>query len=88
MVDLTTNFLDHKVQVPIYNASGCHCVTIQELDELYNSSAGAIVTKSTTVNERKGNPKPRYHDITTGTDPRILGSINSSGLPNLEFKNI
>ncbi|MCZ1455948.1 dihydroorotate oxidase [Enterococcus faecium] len=60
------------------NASGVHCMTTQELDELAHSEAGAFITKSCTINERKGNPEPRYFDVP-------LGSINSMGLPNLGF---
>ncbi|EJX95259.1 dihydroorotate oxidase [Enterococcus faecium ERV26] len=51
-------------------------MTTQELDELAHSEAGAFITKSCTINERKGNPEPRYFDVP-------LGSINSMGLPNL-----
>ncbi len=61
------------------NASGVHCMTIAELEELANSKAGAYITKSCTINERSGNPEPRYYDVP-------LGSINSMGLPNLGFK--
>ncbi|AFK59055.1 dihydroorotate oxidase [Enterococcus faecium P1123] len=53
-------------------------MTTQELDELAHSEAGAFITKSCTINERKGNPEPRYFDVP-------LGSINSMGLPNLGF---
>ena len=63
---------------PFMNASGVHCMTTQELDELAHSEAGAFITKSCTINERKGNPEPRYFDVP-------LGSINSMGLPNLGF---
>ncbi|HAP7911905.1 TPA: dihydroorotate oxidase, partial [Enterococcus faecium] len=45
---------------------------------LAHSEAGAFITKSCTINERKGNPEPRYFDVP-------LGSINSMGLPNLGF---
>ncbi|EJX44074.1 dihydroorotate oxidase [Enterococcus faecium V689] len=53
-------------------------MTTQELDELAHSEAGAFITKSCTINERKVNPEPRYFDVP-------LGSINSMGLPNLGF---
>lgn len=58
------------------NASGVHCMTVSELDELAASQAGAFITKSATLAERAGNPEPRYADVP-------LGSINSMGLPNL-----
>lgn len=60
------------------NASGVHCMTTTELVELEQSNAGAFITKSCTLNERAGNPEPRYFDVP-------LGSINSMGLPNRGF---
>lgn len=60
------------------NASGVHCMTTIELVELEQSNAGAFITKSCTLNERAGNPEPRYFDVP-------LGSINSMGLPNRGF---
>lgn len=77
-MSLETTFADHIFANPLMNASGVHCMTTQELDELAHSEAGAFITKSCTINERKGNPKPRYFDVP-------LGSINSMGLPNLGF---
>lgn len=61
------------------NASGVHCMITSELEELANSRAGAFITKSCTLNDRAGNPEPRYYDVP-------LGSINSMGLPNQGFK--
>lgn len=75
---LETTFANHIFANPLMNASGVHCMTTQELDELAHSEAGAFITKSCTINERKGNPEPRYFDVP-------LGSINSMGLPNLGF---
>lgn len=72
---LETNFLDYSFKNPLMNASGVHCMTTQELDELKNSAAGAFITKSATSVERAGNPEPRYYSVP-------LGSINSMGLPN------
>ena len=69
----------HKLTLPIYNASGVHCVEINELDELYNCKfTGAVVTKSSTVYPREGNAKPRYY-----YDKSRSYSVNSSGLPNI-----
>lgn len=59
----------------LMNASGVHCSLNSQLEELNQSSAGALVTKSCTLEFRQGNPEPRYAAI-----PR--GSINSMGLPN------
>ncbi|EHM3054039.1 dihydroorotate oxidase [Enterococcus faecium] len=77
-MSLETTFANHIFANPLMNASGVHCMTNQELDELAHSEAGAFITKSCTINERKGNPEPRYFDVP-------LGSINSMGLPNLGF---
>lgn len=58
------------------NASGVHCQTTAELDELLaTQSTGAVITKSATSAYRAGNPSPRLSKIP-------LGSINSMGLPN------
>lgn len=61
------------------NASGALCVTRDELEALGKSGAGAIVTKSMTIESRQGNPTPRYYGFSGG-------SINSMGLPNLGYK--
>jgi dihydroorotate dehydrogenase (fumarate) len=61
------------------NASGALCVTRDELEALGKSGAGAIVTKSMTIESRQGNPTPRYYGFPGG-------SINSMGLPNLGYR--
>jgi dihydroorotate dehydrogenase (fumarate) len=61
------------------NASGALCVTREELLALGRSQAGAIVTKSMTLEPRQGNPTPRYRQFPGG-------SINSMGLPNLGYR--
>jgi dihydroorotate dehydrogenase (fumarate) len=61
------------------NASGALCVTRDELEALGKSGAGAIVTKSMTIEPRQGNPPPRYYGFPAG-------SINSMGLPNLGYR--
>ncbi|SCW02140.1 LAFE_0E15060g1_1 [Lachancea fermentati] len=75
---LKTHFLNEEYANPFMNASGVHCMTVQELEELSASKAGAFITKSATTSERQGNPKPRYCSVP-------LGSINSMGLPNEGF---
>lgn len=77
-MSLETTFLNHTFKNPLMNASGVHCMTVAELDELAHSQAGAFITKSCTLEKRAGNPEPRYYDVP-------LGSINSMGLPNLGF---
>lgn len=65
-----------KLSTPIINASGCICMTKDELDTLNSTEKlGAIITKTCTIEPRKGNPEPRYW-----TD--YVHTINSMGLPN------
>lgn len=72
---LTTKFGEFTYNNPFMNASGVHCMTTNDLEELAASEAGSFVTKSATLAPREGNPEPRYVDL-------ALGSINSMGLPN------
>ena len=72
---LMTKFGEFTYDNPFMNASGVHCMTTTDLEELAASEAGSFVTKSATLAPREGNPEPRY------VDP-ALGSINSMGLPN------
>ena len=46
---LATNFGKYTYKNLFMNASGVHCMTIEELDELAASAAGAFVTKSATL---------------------------------------
>ncbi len=78
-VDLTTTIGGVRFPSCFMNASGALCVTPEELDALGRSRAGAIVTKSMTVEPREGNPTPRYYGFPSG-------SINSMGLPNLGYR--
>jgi dihydroorotate dehydrogenase (fumarate) len=78
-MDLSTTIAGVKFPSCFMNASGALCVTREELTALGRSRAGAIVTKSMTVEAREGNPSPRYYGFPGG-------SINSMGLPNLGYK--
>lgn len=78
-MDLSTTIAGVKFPSCFMNASGALCVTREELIALGRSQAGAIVTKSMTVESRQGNPSPRYYGFHGG-------SINSMGLPNLGYK--
>lgn len=71
-----THIGEFKFENCIMNASGVHCQTALELDELNQSKAGTFVTKSATLEPREGNSSPRVWSIPSGT-------INSMGLPNL-----
>ena len=59
----------------IYNAAGARCTTREDLEWLGESYAGAILTKSCTLEYRHGNPSPRYYETPSY-------SINSNGLHN------
>lgn len=71
-----TTIRDYSFTNCLMNASGIHCGTIKELDELDQSLAGSLVTKTATLKSRVGNEEPRF-------DWDNFGSINSMGLPNL-----
>ena len=77
-MDLSTTIAGVRFPTCFMNASGALCVTREELMALGPSRAGAIVTKSMTVEARQGNPSPRYYGFPGG-------SINSMGLPNLGY---
>ncbi|GAA6114420.1 dihydroorotate oxidase [Apilactobacillus apinorum] len=78
-VDLSAQIANMKVNNLFLNASGIHCQTEAELDDLMHEPvSGAMVTKSMTPQSRFGNPLPRYYRLANG-------SINSMGLPNEGF---
>ncbi len=79
MTDLSTTIAGVTFPSCFMNAAGALCVTREELLALGRSRAGAIVTKSMTVEPRQGNPEPRYYGFPGG-------SINSMGLPNLGYR--
>ena len=59
----------------VMNASGPNDTTLEELEAIRDSDAGAIVTKSVTILPRDGNREPRYARLEHG-------SIQAMGLPN------
>jgi dihydroorotate dehydrogenase (fumarate) len=79
VIDLSTRIAGITFPSCFMNASGALCVTRDELEALGKSGAGAIVTKSMTIESRQGNPTPRYYGFSGG-------SINSMGLPNLGYR--
>jgi dihydroorotate dehydrogenase (fumarate) len=79
VIDLSTTIAGITFPSCFMNASGALCVTRDELEALGKSGAGAIVTKSMTIESRQGNPTPRYYGFPGG-------SINSMGLPNLGYR--
>lgn len=78
-MSLKTQLVNVELSSPIYNASGCYCYTKDQLLELNNSDAGAVLTKTCTLNPRKGNEHPKYFETE-------LGSINSNGLENSSYE--
>jgi dihydroorotate dehydrogenase (fumarate) len=78
-MDLSTTIAGVRFPSCFMNASGALCVTREELLALGRCQAGAIVTKSMTVEPRQGNLTPRYYGFSGG-------SINSMGLPNLGYR--
>lgn len=79
MMDMSTAIAGVRFPSCFMNAAGALCVTRDELVALGKSRAGAIVTKSMTLEARQGNPQPRYYGFPGG-------SINSMGLPNLGYR--
>jgi len=77
--DISTYIAGIKLSSCIYNASGCLCVTFQELDDLINSEAGAVLSKSCTMEPRRGNEEPRFF-------MNDKCSLNSMGIPNLGYE--
>lgn len=80
---LSTSICNIKLDSVLMNASGCLCTTENELNNLINSKSGCVVSKSSTVQARVGNPEPRL-DILNNNHG--INSINSMGLPNLGYK--
>lgn len=78
-MDLSTTIGNIKFDLCMMNASGCWCTTENELEDLKITPVGAIVSKSSTIEFRKGNDEPRLYVDT-------YGSINSMGLANLGYK--
>ena len=79
MISLVTKLKTLRFHNPICNASGVYSKTGEELLEMFLSRSGSIITKSSTLTKRNGNPHPAYWE-----DDKI--SINSMGLPNHGYK--
>ena len=79
MTDISTEIAGVKFGTCVFNTAGPADVTLKELEIIGKSKSSAITMKSCTLEQRKGNPEPRYADLE-------FGSINSMGLPNLGYK--
>jgi dihydroorotate dehydrogenase (fumarate) len=74
---IKTQIGELKLENCIWNAAGPRCTSLEELNELMDSKySGAIVTKTCTLKQRKGNVFPRVRC----EEPSV--SINSVGLAN------
>jgi dihydroorotate dehydrogenase (fumarate) len=70
-----------KFENPILNASGCWCMNEEQLDHLYSSSLGGIVSKTCSIFSKQGNAEPNYYySKETNTH------FNCKGLPNLGYQ--
>jgi len=70
-------FFEH----PVLNASGCWCMTKEQIDKLYGSELAGIVMKTCSAKQKNGNPEPNYyHDKINDIH------FNSKGLPNLGYE--
>lgn len=74
---LGTSIAGVYLENPLLNAAGCWDTTSVQLDQLMESRSSGIVTKSGTLQPRKGNPNPRLFIDDSDT------SINSIGFANL-----
>lgn len=75
MCTLLTRFRDLVFRNPISNAAGVMGCYTEELDQMFRSHSGTMITKSATLCPRKGNDWPAYWE-----NSQI--SVNSMGLPN------
>lgn len=75
-IDISTSLASQHLASCLYNASGPLCTSAEDLHALGQSASAAILSKSSTLEKRLGNPQPRYVET-------ALGSINSMGLPNM-----
>lgn len=77
-MSISTTLAGIKLNSCVFNAAGCHCENATQLDNLYHSAAGAVLSKTATYHSRKGNSGARLHIDHTN-------SINSMGLPNFGY---
>ena len=79
-MSIQTKIGNLSLQSCIYNASGPIMYhSIDELKSIDNSDSAVVLSKSSTLLPREGNPTPRYYH-------NSLGSINSMGLPNKGYQ--
>lgn len=64
----------------IMNASGAHCKTKEQMDQLITNGLNTIITKTCTLEKNSGNPLPNFQEINENN------SINCLGMPNYGYK--
>lgn len=75
-VDISVDFAGIKLKNPVLTASGT-CGYADELDDFMDiNKLGGFITKSITLNPRKGNPAPRIAETNSGM-------LNAIGLANV-----
>ncbi|KKR85793.1 MAG: Dihydroorotate dehydrogenase, partial [Candidatus Curtissbacteria bacterium GW2011_GWA1_41_11] len=60
MADISTEIAGVKLETCVFNTAGPADVTLKELEVIGKSKSSAITMKSCTLEQRKGNPEPRY----------------------------
>ena len=77
---LKTNLGSLEFNNVFINASGCYCQFVEDLDKIYNKNIcnGSIISKTSTLKQRRGNPEPRYFE-----EHELQYTFNSMGLPNM-----
>lgn len=75
-----TKLADLALEKCFMNASGVLSSSYEELKVIADAGAGALVTKTLTLSERKGNPEPRLIELEHGY-------LQSMGLPNPGYRN-
>lgn len=84
MFNLSTKLGELDLPVCIYNASGCRCRTLTEIQSILDCEyTGTAISKTCTWNYRTGNPEPRYY---CNDSMESLTTINSMGIPNLGYE--
>ncbi|MDO8427674.1 MAG: dihydroorotate oxidase [Candidatus Diapherotrites archaeon] len=79
MVDLSVKLAKVHLPNPLINASGIYGSDIPDIIKTAEAKTGAVLYKTTTIEERNGNKVPRYWQDE-------LFALNSIGLPNKGYK--
>lgn len=79
---LRSTIADIPLDCLVLNASGPRTGSLEALLKIAESESGAVVSKSVTLEERNGNPLPRFINNVSLGDSYCSGSISAEGLPN------